>query len=144
MVADAFNVTLKVITGGTCSCSSDVLTITGGTCTALPYQTTIGHNGTRDLLDYTAFGDKIRKNKPGFPGLSLDISGYLDLSNAVQLGIWNSQTCSTPATRVMRYYDGNKTVTVKGYLGAVTGGHSVGAISTFSTTLTATMLPKTC
>lgn len=144
MVANSFNTTLKILTGGSCSCSSDVLTITGATCTALPYMSTINYNGTRDLLDYTSFGDKIRKNTPGFPGLTLDLSGYLDLSNSVQLALWNSQTCSSPTTRVVRFNDGNKTVTVKGYLGAVTGGHSVGAISTFSTSLSATMLPKTC
>jgi hypothetical protein len=102
------------------------------------------HNGTREMYDYTGFGDKLRKMTPGMPAVVVDLSGYLDLSNARHLDMWNSQSCSTPRQRIFRYYDGNKTITVKGYLNGVTGGFSVGALTTASTSLNATYLPKTC
>ena len=144
MVTNGATVTLKLLTGGSCACSGDVLTITTPTCTAIPYMNAVTHNGTRDMYDYTGFNDKIRKMTPGMPSVTVDLSGYLDLSNSVQLGLWNSQSCSTPTQRIFRYYDGNKTITVKGYLNGFTGGYSVGALTTAQTSLTATYLPKTC
>lgn len=143
-VTTGFDITMKILTGGTCTCSSDALTITGATCTTLPYMDSYTVNGSIENIDVTAFGDKIRKRAYGFPEVSADFSGGLDLTNAVQLAFANSLTCSTRIPRILRIGDGGKTTTIKGLVSGHTRGGSVGGKSTFSGSISATYLVKTC
>ena len=144
MVTTGFDVVVKLVSGGTCSCSNDVTSLSGGTCTAIPYLDSYGLNGSRSMIDYTGFGDKIAKNLPGMPALTLDFSGGLDLTDASQLAFWNGLACSAPAQRMLKVWDGGKKITVKGYLTGTQTGSSPTGKSTFSASISATQLPKTC
>lgn len=143
-VTTGYDVTMKILTGGTCTCSSDVHSITGATCTSLPYMDTYSINGSVENIDTTAFGDKVRKKVYGFPEVSIDFSGGLDLTNAVQLAFANALTCSTKIARVVRIVDGGKTTTARGLVSGHTRGGSVGGKSTFSGSVALTHLLKTC
>jgi hypothetical protein len=144
MVSTGFDVIVKLVSGGTCSCSSDVTSLTGGTCTKIPYLDSYSLNGSRSLIDYTGFGDKIAKSLPGMPALTLDFSGGLDLTDASQLAFWNGLSCSIPALRMLKVHDGGKKITVKGYLSGTQTGSTPTGKSTFSASISATQLPKTC
>jgi len=144
MVKTGFDVIIKLVSGGTCSCSNDVTSLTGGTCTKIPYLDSYSYNGTMGTIDYTSFGDKINKVMPGMPGLTVDFSGGLDLSDASQLNFWEGLACTSKIQRMIKIHDGGKKITVKGYLSGVTAGSTPSGKSTFSASLAATQLPKTC
>lgn len=144
MVTTGFDVTIKIVSAGTCTTTSDQISLSGGTCTAIPYIDTYSMSGNVDMIDYTAFGDKIKKVVPGFPGSQLQFSGGLDLTDTNQLAFWNMLTCSTKVTRLMRVYENKKCITFRGYCSGVQLGSSVGGKSTFSATIDANLLPKTC
>lgn len=141
-VTTGYNVTTKLLTGGTCSCSSGVLTITGGTCTNLPYMDTYTYDSSLEEIDTTGFGDTLRHNVDGFPDYTVSISGGLDLTNAIQQSLANSATCGTARKpRVFKIADGGKNLMVRGRLNAQSQGSSVGGKSTFSIGLHLTHLP---
>jgi hypothetical protein len=141
MVSTGFSVTMKILTGGTCSCSGDVISVTNGTCTTIPYIDTYDAPWTRELIPYTGFGDKIAKNLPGMPSLEISFSGGLDLTNAVQLALYNGLVCSSPTTRILKVLDGGKTFTHRGYITGSGTGSSAAGKSTFNAKLNCTHLP---
>jgi len=142
MVGTGFGVVIKLVTGGTCTTTNDVISITGGTCTTIPYLDSYGDNGSMAMIDYTGFGDKITKQIPGIPSITLDFGGGLDLTDASQLAFWNSLSCTTKATRIIKVTDGGKTATHKGYVtGRQTGSTPTGK-STFSSSMTDVALPS--
>lgn len=141
MVTTGFDVIIKLVAGGTCTTTNDVISITGGTCTAIPYLDSYSFNGSRSMIDYTGFGDKIAKNIPGMPALTVDFSGGLDLTNASQLAFMKALSCSTPATRIMQIYEGTVKTTVKGYVSGQSSGSTPTGKSTFSASIQATALP---
>ena len=142
-VTTGYNVTVKQLTLGSCSCSDGVLTITGATCTALPYMDTYTYDGSLEEIDVTAFGDALRNTVDGFPDYTVTISGGLDLSNAVQLALANSATCGTSRkARIFNISDGGKTLQIRGMLNAQSQGSSVGGKSTFSIGVHLKNLPK--
>lgn len=143
-VATGFDVVVKLVSGGTCACTSDVTALTGGTCTKIPYLDTYSLNGSRAMIDTTGFGDRITKVTPGIPSMELSFGGGLDLTDSSMLAFWNALACSTPAQRMLKVHDGGKKITVKGYLTGQQLGSTPGGKSTFSATLSATQLPKTC
>lgn len=142
MVTTGFDVTIKLVSGGTCTTTADVISLSGGTCTTIPYLDSYSYNGSRTMIPYTGFGDKIEKQIPGMPALTVDFSGGLDLTNAAQLAFWNHLSCSTPATRLIRITDGGKTMTVKGYVSGQQNGSTTGGKSTFSASIQAIALPS--
>lgn len=142
MVGTGFDVVIKLVTGATCTTTNDVISVTLGTCTTIPYLDSYSDNGSMAMIDYTGFGDKITKQLPGIPSISLDFGGGLDLSNAAQLSFWNSLSCTTKATRIIKITDGGKTATHKGYVtGRQTGSTPTGK-STFSANITCVALPS--
>jgi len=144
MVGTGFDVVIKLVSGGACTCSGDITSLAGGTCTKIPYLDSYSYNGSMGTIDYTSFGDKINKVMPGMPALTVDFSGGLDLTDTTQLNFWNGLACSTKAQRMIKIWDGGKKITVKGYLSGVTSGSTPSGKSTFSASLSATQLPKTC
>ena len=120
-VTTGYNVTMKILTGGTCTCSSGVHSITGATCTALPYMDSYSYDQSLSMIDTTAFGDVLNQVVDGFPTYTVNFSGGLDLTNAAQLAFANNATCSTSRIpRVVRIVDGGKTNTFRGRI----TGHS--------------------
>lgn len=143
-LATGFDVIVKLVSLGACACTNDQIALTGGTCTKIPYLDSYTLNGTRAMIDATGFGDKITKVIPGIPSLEFSFSGGLDLTDTIQLAFWNALSCSVPATRTMKVWDGSKKVTIKGYVTGQQLGSTPTGKSTFSATLSATHLPKTC
>lgn len=143
-VATGFDVILKIVTGGTCTCTGDVISLSAGTCTKVAYLDSYALNGSRSMIETTAFGDKIAKVVPGMPSLTFDFSGGLDFADANQLAFWNNLACSTPAMRTMKIWDGGKKITVKGHVSGQQLGSSPTGKSTFSASIGCTHLPKTC
>jgi hypothetical protein len=143
-VTTGASVTMKILTGGACSCSSGVLTITTPTCTAFPYMDTYSEDFSIEMIDSTSFNDSLRQNVDGFFAGTVTFSGGLDLTNAAQLAFRNSMACSSRVPRVLRIYDGGKTTTLRGRVTGHTKGSGVGAKSSFSGTITLTHFPKTC
>jgi hypothetical protein len=141
MVTTGFTVTIKRLTGGTCTCTADVISISGGTCTTIPYIDTYSKSWTREDIEYTGFGDKLKKVIPGMPSYSLDFSGGLDLTNAQQLAIFNALVCSSVAPQVIKLFDGGKTFTLRGYISGTDTGSTAGGKSTFSAKMNMTHLP---
>jgi hypothetical protein len=144
MVKTGFDTAIYLSTGGTCSCTGDQISITGDSCTKIPYLDSHNLNGSRSMIDYTAFGDKIAKQLPGMPALTYDFSGGLDLSDASQLAFWNALSCSAPATRAIRVHEGGKIITVRGYVSGQQLGSTPTGKSTFSASIAANLTPKTC
>ena len=143
-VTTGFDVIVKIVTGGTCACSGDVTSLTGGTCTKIPYLDSYSLNGSRAMIETTGFGDKIAKVVPGMPSLTFDFGGGLDFSDANLLAFWNNLACSAPAVRMMKIHDGGKKITIKGHITGQQLGSSPTGKSTFSASISATQLPKTC
>jgi hypothetical protein len=143
-VATGFDVIIKLVSGGTCTCSNDVTSLSGGTCTKVPYLDSYGLNGSIAMLDVSSFGDKISKVVPGMPSATLDFSGGLDLTDPTQLGFWNNLSCSSKIQRMLKAWDGGKKITVKGYLTGQQIGSTPTGKSTFSASLSLTQLPRTC
>jgi hypothetical protein len=144
MVATGFDVIIKLVSGGTCTCSNDVTSLAGGTCTKIPYLDSYSNNWSMAMIDYTGFGDKVTKQLPGIPSGTLDFSGGLDLSDASQLDFWNGISCTTKRQRMFKIHDGGKKITVKGYLSGTQIGSTPTGKSTFGGSISATQLPKTC
>jgi len=144
-VTTGYNVTIKELTAGTCSCSSGVLTITGATCTTLPYMDTYSYDESIGTIETTSFGDVLSQIVDGFPTFTVTASGGLDLTDARQLAFANNAACSTSRrARILRIVDGGKTHTFRGRITGHSRGGSVGGKSTFSVSLQLTHLPKTC
>jgi hypothetical protein len=143
-VTTGVDVTMKILTGGTCTCSSGVLSITGATCTALPYMDTYSEDFSIEQLDTTGFNDTLRQSVDGFFAGTASFSGGLDLTNAVQLAFRNAMACTARKPRVLRVYDGGKTTTLRGRVTGHTKGSGVGSKSTFGGTIQLTHFPKTC
>jgi hypothetical protein len=142
-VATGFDVIIKIVTGATCTCTNDQISIATGTCTKIPYLDSYSMAPSRAMIDTTGFGDKITKVIPGIPSYTLDFGGGLDLTDSTQLALWNGFSCTTPASRTLRIYDGGKKITVKGYLTGSQIGSSPTGKSTFTANLSMTHLPKT-
>lgn len=143
-VKTGFDVVIKLRSGMACTCTNDVLSLAaGGTCTAIPYLDSYALNGSRSMIETTAFGDKIAKVVPGIPSLMLDFSGGLDLTSAPLLAFWNNLACSAPSTRIVQIYDGGKTISVKGQITGQQLGSSPTGKSTFSASMQAVLLPST-
>jgi len=142
-VKTGYGVVIKLLSCGSCTCSSGALTIANNACTALPYMDTYTYDESIEAIDVTAFGDYLRQEVDGFPAFTVSMSGGLDLSNAVQLGLANNATCHTNRKpRLFTIYDGGKTLQVRGRITSNSQGSSVGAKSTFSLDLSLTHLPK--
>jgi len=145
MITTGFDVTIKLFTATVCTCSNDTLSFTAGTCTCtkIPYIDTCNVGGSCDMIDYTGFGDKLKKNIAGFPDFEITFSGGLDLTDAQQLSFFTALVCTgTKAQRCVRIYNGGKTETWRGFITGHAQGGSVGGKSTFSATLKPTILPK--
>lgn len=144
-VTGGFNVKIYRLTGGTSVCTSDKYSRTGGTtvCTAIAYIDSYSMDSSLETIDITGFGDRIKKNIAGFPSYTLQFSGGLDLSNASQLALYNQMVCSSTnrTQQVIKVWDGNIKSTHRGWLTGVGTGSSVGGKSTFSASLTPTILP---
>jgi hypothetical protein len=141
MVTTGFAVTVKALTGGTCTCTADVISVATGTCTAIPYLDSYDAPWARELIEYTGFGDKIAKRLSGMPSVTISISGGLDLSNAQQLAIYNGLVCSTPTQKIWKIADGGKTFTWKGWVTGSGTGSTPNGKSTFKAEMAVTMLP---
>jgi hypothetical protein len=141
MITTGFDVTVKALTGGACTCTADVILVTGGTCTTIPYLDSYDTPWTRERIPYTAFGDKIDKKLPGMPSVTISISGGLDLTNAQQLAIYNGLVCSTPTQKIWKIKDGGKTFTWKGWIAGSGTGSTPNGKSTFKAEMDVTYLP---
>lgn len=140
-VTTGFSVTLKALSGGTCSCTADVISVTGGTCTTIPYLDSYEAPWSRELIDYSGFGDKIAKKLPGMPSVTVSVSGGLDLTNAQQLAIYNGLVCSSPTPKIWKVADGGKTFTWRGYITGSGTGSTPSGKSTFKAEMQVTHLP---
>lgn len=141
-VSTGFNVTIKEVTGATCSCTADVISIgSTGTCTSIPYLDSYDAPWARELIDYTGFGDKIAKKMPGMPSLTVSISGGLDLTNAKQLAIFNGLVCSSVAPHIWKISDGGKSILCRGYVTGSGTGSTPSGKSTFKAEMAVTHLP---
>ena len=141
MITTGFNVTIKRLTGGTCTCTGDVISVSNGTCTAIPYLDSYDAPWTRELIPYTGFGDKIAKNVPGMPSLTITFSGGLDLTNAQQLAIYNGIVCSSVVPMILKIADGGKNFTHRGYVTGSGTGSTPNGKSTFNASFACTHLP---
>ena len=143
-VSTGFNAVLKTVTGGTCTTTNDQISLSGGTCTAIGYIDSYTLNSSLELVDVTAFGDKLRKNVTGFPGYTLSMSGSYDYANTGQKSFWDEVYGTSARTaRVLQIAENGSTTTVKGYVTGASQGSSVGGKSTFSADMTLTLIPKT-
>jgi len=143
-VSTGFNAVLQTLTGGTCSTTNDQISVTGGTWAAIGFLDTYTLNDTIEQIDVTAFGDKVRKNVPSFPGFTLSMSGSYDYANAGQKSFWDEvHGTAARATRVFRILEAGSATTVKGYTSGASAGSSVGGKSTFSAEVNVILIPKT-
>lgn len=143
-VSTGFNAVIKLLTGGTCTCTNDVIDVTGGTCTTVGYLDSYTLNDSLETIDVTSFGDKVRKSIPGFPAVSLDMSGSYNYADSSQAAIWSESMAASHATKIFNIYESGSKMTFKGYITSVSAGSSVGSKSTFSATATGTAIPSTC
>ena len=143
-VSTGFDAVVKLVTGATCTTTNDQISISGGTCTAIGYLDSYTINDSLELIDTTAFGDKVRKNIPGFPGYTMSMSGSYDYANPSQVTIWGELRGTAARTpKTLRIKENGSNTTVKGYFSGGSQGSSVGGKSTFSAEMTLTLIPKT-
>lgn len=144
-VSTGFNAVIKAVTGATCTTTNDQISISGGSCTTVGYLDSYTINDSLELIDVTAFGDKVRKNIPSFPTYTMDMSGSYNYADTQQAAVWsNTRGTSTRAEKVYTIAESGSKTTVKGYISGASQGSSVGGKSTFSATMTLTLIPKTC
>lgn len=143
-VSTGFIAAVKTWSGGTCTLSNDKLTISGGTCTLIGYLDTYSMNISREVIDTTAFGDKVRKNLVGFPAATASMSGTYDYANTAQAAIWTDVQSGTSATeKILKIIEQGSNTVMKGYFTAANAGSSVGSKSTFSAEFTSNTIPNT-
>jgi hypothetical protein len=143
-VSTGFLATLKTWTGGTCTLSNDKLSITGGTCTTIGYLDTYSKNTSRETIDTTAFGDKIRKVIPGFPSATVSLSGTYNYADTAQAAIWTEiEGGVTAVEKIIKISEAGSNTVLKGYFTAANSGSSVGSKSTFAAEFTSNTLPNT-
>lgn len=144
-IGSGFDGSVKVITGGTCTTTNDQISVTGGTCTVIGSLNNYSVNGSLEVLDATSFGDKLRKNIPGFPSFSFSAAGYFDYSDTQQKAVWDDIiSTATRSEKTYRIHDKKSVHTIKGYHTAATHTNAVGSVSTFNMEMTLTYIPKTC
>jgi hypothetical protein len=143
-VSTGFIATLKTWTGGTCTLSNDKLTIANGTCTTIGYLDTYSMPISRETIDTTAFGDKVRKVIPGFPSATVSMSGTYNYADTAQAAIWTEVEGGTTAVeKIIKIVEQGSNTVLKGYFTGATSGSSVGSKSTFSAEFTSNTLPNT-
>lgn len=131
-------------TGGTCTLSSDKLSISGGTCTLIGYLNSYTKNFTRETIDVSSFGDKIRKVMPGFPSASLSGSGTFNFADTGQAAFHTlMESTSTPTEKVLILKESGCHTVMKGYITADNSGSSVGSASSFSFEFASNTIPNT-
>lgn len=127
---------------GTCTCSSDRFYFTGGTCTKIGDLNSYTKNFSRETIDVTEFGDKVRKVIPGFPNATLSGSGTYNYADAAQAAIHTAmEATSSPSQMVLILKEKNIRTFMKGYLTADNSGSSVGSVSSFSFEFTSNSIP---
>lgn len=143
-VSTGFDAVVKLVDGATCTTTNDQISIANGTCTTIGYLDSYTLNDSLELIDVTSFGDKVRKNIPGFPGYTLSMSGSYNYADASQEEIWDElRGTSARAEKTLRIHEDGSVTTVKGYISGGSQGSSVGGKSTFSAEMTLTLIPKT-
>jgi hypothetical protein len=145
-VSTGFNAKIELVTGGTCTITNDTYsTAPTGTAAVVGYIDSYTINSSLELIDTTAFGDKVRKNVPGFPGYTMSMSGSYDFADTQQKAIWDEMNKTTTRVPMLFKVTENKAITwVKGYLTGAAQGSSVGGKSTFSADLSLVLIPRTC
>jgi len=143
-VSTGFNATLVAVVGASETVTGDQIAITGGTCTVIGYLDTYTLNDTIEQIDVTSFGDKVRKNVPGFPGFTLSMSGSYDYGDVRQKAIVDEMHGTAARTeKILRIKENGSVTTVKGYYSGMSQGSSVGGKSTFSAEMNLTLIPRT-
>lgn len=143
-VSTGFAAELNLWTGGTCTLSNDKLTISGGTCTLIGYLDSYSLPTTRETIDVTSFGDKVRKVIPGFPSATVSMSGSYNFADTAQAAIWTEiEGGNSAVEKILKIVETGSNTVVKGYFTSATRGSSVGSKSTFSAEFSSNTLPNT-
>jgi predicted secreted protein len=139
-----FDASIYNWTGGTCTTALDKLSITGGTCTKIGDLDSYTKNFTRETIDVTAFGDKIRKVISGFPSASVSGSGSFNFADAQQVAIHTAmESTSAQTEKILILKESGCHTVMKGYITGDSSGSSVGGKSTFSFEFASNTVPNT-
>lgn len=146
-LAKGYSGTLKRITGGTCTCSSDVLGGGGGTCTC----TAIGSLNSYTLTantnvnPFNAFGDYVEKVVPALSSYEFTFSGGFDYGDTAQKAFWdNIVLTSVHQTEKFRITSTKAKYTFKGYITAQSVQETAAGLGVVNGTIKLTVFPKTC
>jgi hypothetical protein len=142
-VSTGFNASIYLLSGGTCTITSDKLSVSGGTCTLIGDLDTYTKNTTLETIDTTAFGDSVRKVIPGFPGANISMSGSYNFANASQAAIWTEIEATSHTAKCINIKESGAHTWVKGYFTACNSGSSVGSKSTLSAEFACITIPST-
>lgn len=146
-LAKGYSGTLKRITGGTCTCTSDVLSGTGGTCTctAIGCLNSYQFSASTNANTFNAFGDYVEKAVPGLSSFEFTASGGFDYADVPQKAYWdNVVSTSVHTTEKIRITDTKARHIFKGYITSAQIGATADGLGTFSVTFKLTLFPKTC
>lgn len=84
-----------LVTQGTCTVASDVITLTLGTCTKMGFLSSYTLNSNRAELDNGAFGDLIKKSIHGIYSGTFSASGQYDPADTTQDAVRSAQEGGT-------------------------------------------------
>ncbi len=140
-----FDGSLKLLTGGTCTCTGDKISISGGTCSTIGEMNQFDMTVSKAMLSANKLGDRFDKKVPGFASGNFSASGQSDLKDAQQKALWDLiLNVSSDTAKVFRY-SGTKTKgTLKGYVNQAGTGLGGGALGTFNFTVELTHFPTVC
>lgn len=135
---------IYLVTAGTCTYASDVITLTGGTCTKIGFLSSYTLTVNRAELNNGAFGDLIDRSILGIASGTFAASGQYDPADASQDAIRSAQ--ESGATCLIRLKkDANKEAkTFKVLVPSFVDSGTVAGINAFSFDAKLQSIPKTC
>jgi hypothetical protein len=133
---------IYLVTQGTCTVSSDVITLTLGTCTKIGYLSSYTLNSNRAELDNGAFGDLIKKSIHGIYSGTFSASGQYDPEENSQDAIRSAQEAGT-STVLIRLKKTGETKTFRVLPISFSDSGTVAGINAFSFETALQSIPKT-
>ncbi len=147
-LARGYSGVLKRITGGTCTCTNDVLSGGGGTCTCTTIGSlnTYGLSGSTAMNNFNAFGDFVEKAVPGLSSFEFTFSGGFDYADVPQKAYWDNVVATTTAhaSEKFRITSTKAKHTFKGYISSAQIQEKADGLGTVTGTIKVTVFPKTC
>jgi len=144
-LAKGYEASVKAVSGGTCTTTSDQYKVVGGTCTAVGSINSYTLNGSTAVNSFNAFGDYVEKCVPGLSSFEFTASGGFDYANAGQKAFWDSIVGTSAHSEIGLSLNETKArYCLKGYVTSAQIGSSADGLGTFSVTMKINYFPYTC